>query len=227
VDWFECLDPLLDEGCYVVVFTVLVLCGVGLPIPEEATFLLAGYAVAELYPAATTINIGGLGITTNWHLWFMILVGMMGIMVGDTLVYHLGKRYGLPIMKKWPFRLFIDDAKINKAQKIFAKHGSKAVFLSGFFAGFRLTVYFLSGTMRLGYARFMFWDLMRALLTCPISIWLGCVFGKDAEHIISNYRHWVLLGVIALACLFVISWLWQRWSKKQTGKNSGNAKHRR
>lgn len=212
MDWFELLGPLFEEGSYFIVFIVLVLCGVGLPIPEEITFILAGYVVATLYPPLTTITWGGVTISSNWHLWLMIAVGLVGLLTGDTLVYYLGKHYGLPLLKKWPFRKFIDQAKIDKAQKIFAKYGSEAVFFSGFFAGIRLTLYFLSGTMRVSYLKFIFWDFMRAVLTCPISIWLGWKFGKDAEEIIGRYKDWFLGAILCIVIGLI--WFWCSRHKK-------------
>lgn len=58
----------LSHGYYAV-FMVLLLCGFGLPIPEDIT-LVAGGVISGLENAKT-------------HIHLMFLTGMAGVMVGD------------------------------------------------------------------------------------------------------------------------------------------------
>lgn len=187
MNWFAQLPPWIDQGSYFVVFTLLVCCGMGLPLPEEVTFLLGGFLVDKI----------------DGNLWLMILMGICGVLVGDTLLFFLARHYGLRLMQKWPFRLLFTDSRMESARNFFIRHGSKTVFFAGFFAGVRAPAFFLSSTMGVSYPRFLFWDGLRTLLTCPISIWFGFQFGTYAQEKLEPYRNWLLgcLGFIVILIL--------------------------
>lgn len=204
--WFDRLAPFLVHGSYFGVFLTLVLCGVGLPVPEEITFIAAGYIVAEID--------GSLGT--------MILFGMVGILIGDTIIYFLGKRYGFEILNFRPFRYVFGKAGLQRAQQFFDQHGTKAAFLAGFFAGIRATTFFVCGTMRVSYWTFIFLDFVRAALTCPISIYLGYRFGRDAVAILAHYKGYALGGLAVVVLLLALRHFWaNRAAKNVETETSG------
>ncbi|MBF0542816.1 MAG: DedA family protein [Candidatus Riflebacteria bacterium] len=204
MDWFTHLAPIYEQGSYFAVFIVLVLCGLGLPIPEEITFLVSGYVVDKM---------GG-------SLVMMMVVGVFGVLCGDVGLYLLARKYGLALLRKWPFRLVFTQKRVEKGKTFFRNHGSKAVFFAGFFAGIRASVYFLSSAMGVNFWTYIFWDLIRALLTCPISIWFGYEFGSFATEYLHRYRMWVfsVLG-IALIIVLIREFLLRRATKKNLTEN--------
>jgi len=187
MDWFETLRPFFENGSYAAVFVALILCGLGFPIPEEVTFILAGYVVDQ----------------AESSLGLMILVGMIGLMVGDTCLFYLGRNYGQQILRLWPFKVFFSEPTLEKSKEFFKKHGSKAVFFAGFFAGIRASTFFVSASMGFKYHKFIFWDFLRAILTCPISIWAGYEFGTSAQQWLA--QHFVLF--MSIITLIVAIWI--------------------
>ncbi|MBI3831138.1 MAG: DedA family protein [Planctomycetes bacterium] len=189
MDWFSFLEQLLGNGAfsYVAVFVVLVLCGIGLPIPEEMTFLVAGYIVKRV----------------DGHLGLMIAVSLAGILAGDSLTYYLGRRYGQQLLSRWPFSKLITPKGLERSRSFFRKHGSKAIFICGCLAGVRAPTFFLSATMGYRYTKFLLWDAARAAITCPVSILFGYLFGEAAEKNLGPYKHY-FLGAIALAAVLII-----------------------
>ena len=72
---------------YFMVFGILLLCGLGLPIPEDVTLILGG--ILSYYGLC--------------DLSLMIVVCFAGVMVGDSLMFWLGAHYGRQLTKKWFF----------------------------------------------------------------------------------------------------------------------------
>lgn len=182
MDWFAFLQPFLESASYLGIFSVLVLCGLGLPVPEEASFIIAGYLVS----------------LDKARLGPMIITGISGVLAGDTCLYFLGRNYGGSILRLWPFRVLFTEKLLEDTRQFFTRHGDKAVFSAGFFAGFRAPTFFLSATMGFGYSKFMFWDFLRVILTCPISIWAGFKFGPYADEWLGAHFVWVLAGLILI-----------------------------
>lgn len=187
MDWLTALTPYFEHGTYFAMFLVLVLCGVGLPVPEEITFITAGIVARE----------------AGANVWVMAGAGLLGILAGDSLTYLVGRRYGMNMLARWPFSRFLKKDSIEKARDFIDRHGSHAVFAAGFLAGVRAPTYFLCGSMGLSYARFIFWDLARAVLTCPISVWLAWRFGEEAKQMLSEYSY-VFAGIVVMAILFML-----------------------
>ena len=204
-DWISQLGPFFDQFSYLAVFLILLLCGIGLPVPEEATFLVAGYFVAKM------------GLSPG----LMISVALAGIVLGDSITFFLGRGLGAALLTRWPFKKLISEQGLARAQAFFRKHGPKAIFIAGCMAGVRAPTFFLSGSMGLSYFRFLFWDFARSLVTCPLSIFLGYKFGPQAEEYISRYQFWFfgLLGGLALA--FLIHGLVRHRRKKRRMKDEG------
>ncbi len=188
MDWFVQLEPFFASWSYLAVFLVLILCGVGLPVPEEITFITAGYVVSQ----------------TGADLNLMILVSLVGLMVGDSLIYFFGSHFGVAILSRWPFRILFSEKTLIKSRSFFDKYGSRAVFLAGFFAGIRATTYFMTGSMKFSYWKFLFWDFIRAVLTCPISIWAGYKFGPYAEQWLGSNVRYLFAGLIVAGILLII-----------------------
>lgn len=181
---------------YAGTLTLLLLCGVGVPIPEELTFLAAGYAAAKLPES---------------NLWVLCLIGLVGIVAGDSVPFVLGRRYGLDIFgHRWLAKL-LPQKRIEKGQEFFRKHGAKTVFCARFVAGARMPTFFLAGSMGVRYWTFFMWDLVGALISCPTSIVLAYHFGPKAEELLAEYKWYVLGGIVAIAALAaVVRLLWRR-----------------
>ncbi|MCZ7647232.1 MAG: DedA family protein [Planctomycetota bacterium] len=209
--WVAQLEPYFESGSYFMVFGVLLCCGVGLPLPEEAIFLLAGYVIGKVH--------GSLAL--------MILAGVAGILAGDSVTYYIGRKLGPALVEHPWMKKLGAPARHKQAQRLFEKHGNKTIFMAGFLAGVRAPTFFLSGCVGVPYARFIVLDFLRALLTCPVSIWLGWHFGPDAEAYLAAYKDEFWMGVGALVVVFAlyeVVWAPKRVTKKEAAREEAAAR---
>ena len=81
-------STLCDQGWYnyLYAFGILILCGFGLPVPEDITLVAGGL-------------VSGLG-ATNPHI--MLAVCFTGVLLGDSIIYIAGKLFGYKIQKFKP-----------------------------------------------------------------------------------------------------------------------------
>jgi membrane protein DedA with SNARE-associated domain len=197
LDFFGFLSDLFLTHGYIAVFVVLLLCGLGLPIPEEITLVGSGLVVYE----------------GEANLYVMMGVTVAGILAGDAMLMFLGKRYGPQLLQRAFFRRLLHAERMSKVKQQFDRHGVKAVFFARFFAGIRACVYFTAGTHGMRYRTFLLLDLAGALLSAPISVWLGFRFGGEISRalaVVRRFEH-LLLGLLAAFVLWtVFRWLWRR-----------------
>ena len=198
-----------SNGEYILYFLtliILILCGVGLPIPEELTFLIAGFAGAKL----------------NANVWVLCAAGLVGIMLGDSLPFYLGRKYGLGLLQRWPFSKILSEKNIKRTQGFFEKHGSKTVFIARFVAGLRMPTFFMAGTMGVKYRTFFFYDLVGALISCPTSIWLAYEYGEIVKDWIAQ-SHLYIFAFLGVLVAYIVYHVWSHRDKPPTGGAPGDA----
>lgn len=133
---------------YFAVFFVLLLCGMGVPIPEDITLVSGGI-------------ISGLGYA-NPH--WMVVVGMIGVLFGDSLMYLLGRVYGVKILRFRLVKRFITFKRLKMVKDKFDRYGNRLLFFARFLPGLRTPVYIITGiTRRVGFVRFLLIDFSRQL----------------------------------------------------------------
>ncbi len=112
------LETFFQQFGYAAVFFVLVVCGFGIPIPEDVTLVAGGV-------------ISGLGYT-NVHIMFF--VGMAGVLVGDGLMFVLGRIYGTQILRFRPIAKLMPPKRYAQVQQQFDKHGNRVLFVARFYS---------------------------------------------------------------------------------------------
>jgi len=192
---------------YAGTLVILLLCGLGLPIPEEATFLAAGYAAAEIPTFGP--NKEALII----HLCYLCLIGVVGIVSGDSVPFLVGKYYGRGMVKGPFFQRLLSPKRMERTKEFFREHGSKTVFFARFVAGLRMPAFFISASMGVRYRTFVKWDTLGALISCPTSILAAYFKGHDAVQFLTRYKMYALAFALGLGAAIWVGRFW--WRKKK------------
>ncbi|HXS04130.1 MAG TPA: DedA family protein [Rhodanobacter sp.] len=194
MDLLQHLVTIFAENGYVAVFIALMICGAGLPLPEDIT-LVAGGVIA------------GLGYA-NVHAMFAL--AMFGVLLGDCAIFLLGHHYGSRILQ-WRFvaRILTPD-RYARVQEKFHRYGNRVLFIARFLPGMRTTVYLTAGmTHRVSFLRFLLLDGTAALISVPFWVYLG-YFGADNHEWLATWVRrgqtslWILVGILLL--ILLISW---------------------
>jgi len=185
------IQSLFTEHIYLAPFLVLFLCGLGLPLPEEVTLIGSGLLVYQGRADFTTISI----------------VCGLAILLGDTAPYWLGRRYGLNALRIGWVRRILHPERFALLEKRFAEHGNWAIFTCRFLPGVRIPGYFTAGTLRMGYPRFLLLDALGVLISVPISIYLGILFGDSIERLEKKMENFHLILAFAIVSLVLIMYV--------------------
>ncbi len=210
---------LFVEYGYAAVFFVLVICGFGVPIPEDLTLVTGGV-------------ISGMGYT-NPHIMFA--VGMLGVLVGDGIMFAAGRIRGQKILKFKPIARIMTPKRYAQVQEKFDKYGNWVLFVARFLPGLRTAVFVTAGISRkVSYLRFLIMDGLAALISVPVWIYLGEYGAHNIDWLMAKMHSlqsgiFIALGVLAAALA------WFRWRKRrhyqlyraQLSENAPNARRKR
>lgn len=177
----------------------------GLAIAERS--LLIGFVV----PGDLVLALGGVFASRGeLALGAVLAAGMTGMVAGDSAGYWLGRRFGMPLIRRMPFSDRLQRAA-RSAREHFERRGGVAVALGRFATSAGTLVPFAAGLGRMPYPRFMTFEVPSALVWGGVVVTIGYVFSENlelVETILSRFG-WVLLGVIAL--VVAGRWAWRRW----------------
>ncbi|MFL5302331.1 MAG: DedA family protein [Anaeromyxobacteraceae bacterium] len=211
----------LDVG-YVFVFGVLVLCGFGFPMPEDVV-LVTGGVLAWMESPLETITIGDM--VRDPGLQHMVLVGLAGILAGDSVIYWLGRRLGVRVAEFRLLRRLVPPEKLEEVEKRLRRRGKLVVVLARYLPGLRAPTYFTVGHSRLPYWQFLLFDGLAALVSAPLWVCLGFWFGDDigrAAREATRFGHFILAAVAVILAIVAARW-WQR-RRTATATNAGGGR---
>jgi membrane protein DedA with SNARE-associated domain len=209
MDWI--VDFLIDYYGpipYLAIFLILLACGLGIPIPEDITLIAAGILT---YYGVCDVRL-------------MIVVGLFGVLIGDSFVFWLGKKYGRHLLKKWPFKTFIDETKIESVRRKLKNHGGKMLFTARFMPGLRSTVFFATGLLHFPYGKLLLYDGLAAIISVPAIIYSVYRFGDFLEYVIRLIKK-VEGGIFALILVAVMVVGLKYFFKKKKQKNLPDPAH--
>jgi membrane protein DedA with SNARE-associated domain len=180
------------------VLAALLAAGVGVPLPEDVTLLGAGY----------------LAWRGQAPLWLMILVGFVGIVAGDTMLYWIGRALGAGLERGRGLGRRL-RAHTSRIREFFARHGSKAVLLARFAAGARGAFYLTAGATRMSYPRFVLFDGLAACVSATVWVCVGWRFGAHIDRAREVMRHTEHRIALAVICVIVLTLFIRRQLARQ------------
>lgn len=149
-------DWLLQSGSYLGIFVFMVLTGCGLPLPEEVAIVFAGVRSAH----------------GDMFTPFAYAACLLGALVGDAAMYHIGRRFGHSLIRRKPkLAKLLHADREELFENAIQRHGLKVLLIARFMIGVRGPVYLAAGVVRIPFKRFLIWDLVCA--TTVVSIFFG------------------------------------------------------
>ena len=176
------ISAYIEHFTYLGLFVVLLLCGLGMPIPEDVALLAGGYLVHR-------------GIT---RYPITLVVSLVGVVAGDNSLFFLGRRFGTGWVRYFGIGRPGRQVQIERIQKFMQRHGHRAIFYARFLAGLRALIYLSAGSFGVRPAIFLVYDLLGAIISVPIVVTLGYIFGKQLEMIVKYLGGFERLIVVVL-----------------------------
>ncbi|HEY3355170.1 MAG TPA: DedA family protein [Polyangia bacterium] len=179
---------------YVAVFLVLFVCGFGVPIPEDITLVAGGI-------------ISGLGYT---DVRTMVLVGMLGVLVGDATMFLLGRVLGERVRRLPLIGRFVTPERFAAVQQKFQRYGKRVLFIARFLPGLRSPIFITAGMSRtVPFWRFALLDGFAALISVPLWIHLGYLGAGNREWLatwLGRSRTGVLVALLLAGAVALVVW---------------------
>ena len=150
----------------------------------------------------------------------VMLSGFAGALVSDNSVYWIGRIGGRPliyrILKIRLLQFLINEKSLERVERYFDSHGGKTVFVGRFGPGLRSMTPLFAGVTRMGYYRFVPYNVAAALVWAVVYSLIGYVFGQYWSELLAVARSFGF-SVVALVALVIVAFvLRRRYRRKKT-----------
>lgn len=202
-DWLIAIPPIL---VVLLVAGIVTLESLGLPLPGESVLI-----------AAVLLSLGGAGVDP----WLLAAAAAVGAIVGDSLGYYIGKRWGARLLRYLSQRYpkYFGVARINAAVGLMQKWGAYAVFFGRFVALLRVFAGPLAGAMAMPYGRFLLANALGGIAWAGGVTAITVALGKSALAIIHAFG-WVALAAVAVLIIVIVAIVVYRARRRPEGADA-------
>jgi membrane protein DedA with SNARE-associated domain len=180
---------------YITVFGLLLAGAFGLPVPEDLALIGAG----------VLIHFG------RAHYLIMGVICYVGIIVGDVIIYRLGYAAGPTLFRKRWFRRLVTASRIQSIRAGLEKRTFSSIFIARHLFYLRTASFLICGAVRINFTKFLICDLIAALITAPLMLFIGYLFGEHVG-VILEWLNQIKVTLLVFG-IFAGVYLTYRWYK--------------
>jgi len=192
------MTALLAQHGLLLVFVNVLMTQSGVPVPAIPLLIVAGAFVGH----------GQIALLP------LVLVSIAASLIGDTLWYFAGRRYGYRVLRTLCRVAIEPDSCVKQTENIFERWGAPSLMLAKYIPGFSTVAPPLAGTMRLGLPAFLAYSAVAALLWAGLPIALGAHFHLQVELALSwlhDMGRGALLILAAVVVIYVVGKMVERY----------------
>ncbi len=164
---------------------------IGVPLPSELMLSFSGYLasshVLEIIP--------------------VIAAGTAGDFSGAIIAYLIGYYGGRPLLVRFGRIFFVRERELERADRWFARYGSRAVLATKLLPGIRAFGSYPAGVTRMPVTPFLLYTLLGSAIWCTLFSEIGYTLGRNWVRlgIYARPASFILLGLVVIA---IAAWLW-------------------
>ena len=193
--------PLDHYGLWAVLLFVLIE-DFGIPVPGE-TILVA----ASVYAGAGRLNVA-----------LVAVVGFAAAVTGDNIGFAIGHFGGRALALRWGRYVFLTEARLDKAEAFFNRHGAWIITVARFIEGLRQANGIIAGTTGMRWLRFLAFNALGAALWVGTWVSVGYLAGSHIDTIysyITRYSYYALIALVVVIAALIARHLVRRRRARQ------------
>jgi membrane protein DedA with SNARE-associated domain len=191
------------QGVHITILTMLLLGGLGFPVPEDIPLILGGVAASQ-------------GLVSFRAVFLTCYVG---VLLADQVIYLFGYYFGQRLLNagtRSPFFPSITEDRVDSIRDGLRKKRLIYIVLGRHFFPLRTATFLIAGTLAIPYMEFLVADAFAALLSVTLVLWLGYLLGGQlTPEVISHLVHESHYYIFAFTLVGIVMYLVTRRIKKR------------
>lgn len=165
------VNHLVETAGIPLLFALIMVESAGIPLPGETALITAAILASQ----------GKLDIVE------VVIAAAAAAIIGDNIGYWVARRWGRRILQRWPRVRRFADRTLPRAERFFARHGDKTIFIGRFIAVLRIWAAWLAGLSHMPWWRFLFWNAAGGIAWAVTVSLVAYSSGEAAAEAINRY----------------------------------------
>lgn len=191
-DW---LSSDSGQNAHIGIFAMLLLGGLGFPIPEDLPLILAGIAAAK-----RVVDLGPIFLTCY-----------VGVLIGDQIIYCFGYFCGQKLIAAGTASSFfpsITQDRVDKFREQWRKRRLIVIVLARHLFPIRGVTFASAGAVKVPYLEFLVADALAGLLSVTLMMSIGYYIGESltpqiVTHLIDEAHFYIIVLVLSVVIAIV------------------------
>ena len=196
---FEFLRNAVVHYGYWAVGAALLLENAGIPVPGETILLLASFLAYSQH---------------ELQLFWIIVVAIVAATLGDNFGFIAGYYGGRPLLDRYQNIFRIENARLQRGERLFTRYGAATVFFARFVFGLRIIAGPMAGVLRMPWKKFLTFNFIGAAVWVSVISGVGYFFGRHWERMENAIKRFDLAVAIGAGVVIFLLWWWNRRKAK-------------
>lgn len=196
---FEFLRNAVVHYGYWAVGAALLLENTGIPVPGETILLLASFLAYSQH---------------ELQLFWIIVVAIVAATLGDNFGFIAGYYGGRPLLDRYQNIFRIENATLQRGERLFTRYGAATVFFARFVFGLRIIAGPMAGVLRMPWKKFLTFNFIGAAVWVSVISGVGYFFGRHWERMENAIKRFDLAVAIGAGVVIFLLWWWNRRKAK-------------
>jgi len=134
-----------------------------------------------------------------------VIACLVGIFIGDLLLFLAGRFLGRPALSRAPLKWFVRETDVDRGSAWFRRKGMTTIFISRFIPGTRLPTYIAAGLLDTSIWKFSLYFLLAATAWTPLLVVASMLVGRELiESALIAQESYLLRAAIVGVILFAL-----------------------
>lgn len=182
------ISGFIEHFPYIGLFVLLILGGIGIPFPEDATLISCGFLISH-------------GIVRPLPA---LIVVYSGLIIADMSLYSIGEKYGRMIFNHKRIQSLISPERLSLIEKKFNKNGSLVIFFGRHLMGLRVQIFIAAGILKMPLSKFIAADGVSSLFTIAMMVGIGYAGGNSLQIIKKDIYRFEHMAIFLFLLSFVV-----------------------
>lgn len=192
----------VEYSGYIGVFVLVLLGNLHLPVPTQLTLPLAGFLIEQGQFTFVSVMVSSTAAAVAVSLIFYYV----GLWIGEENLRRFVSRFGRFV--------FLGEKDLDKASKVFDRHGGKAILIGHFIPGVGAFISIPAGLRHMPiFGRFMIYTIIGCILWNGAHVGLGWALGSQWT-LVKQYVSIIEYAVVAAMVAAIVWFVWRRWKAR-------------
>lgn len=196
---FNIATNLVLQFSYFGIFIGMTVESAAIPLPSEVIMCYAGFLVSK----------------GEFQFWPVVIAGTLGNLVGSIILYYIGLKGGRTFVTRYGKYLHITDAKMARAENMFARYSDFTVFIARLLPVVRSFISLPAGILEVNFTKFIIFTLLGSFPWSIALTYVGMKLGDNWEEITKIMQPFQDLVIVALIIATVVAIYWKFFRKKK------------